>query len=69
MYFSLEYVVDKCVRVKQILFNQSIYENIRYGKVTATRAQIEEAARQANAHNFIMELPDVCIRFSLYFCC
>ena len=38
----------------------SIYENIRLGKVDATRAEIEEAARQANAHNFIMHLPNVC---------
>ncbi|CAF4831925.1 unnamed protein product [Rotaria sp. Silwood2] len=36
----------------------SIYENIRIGKVNATRAEIEQAAREANAHNFIMELPD-----------
>ena len=39
----------------------SIYENIRFGKVNATRAEIEEAARQANAHHFIMQLPDVCV--------
>ena len=39
----------------------SIYENIRLGKVNATRAEIEEAARQANAHHFIMQLPNVCI--------
>ncbi len=45
----------------------SIYENIRYGKVNATRAEIEEAARQANAHNFIMELPNVCIHHSSSF--
>ena len=42
----------------------SIYENIRFGKINATRAQIEEAARQANAHNFIMQLPNVCINHS-----
>jgi len=41
----------------------SIYENIRLGKVNATRAEIEEAARQANAHNFIMQLPNVCIDY------
>ena len=38
----------------------NIYENIRLGKVNATRAEIEQAAREANAHNFIMQLPDVC---------
>ena len=42
----------------------SIYENIRFGKVNATRAEIEHAAREANAHNFIMNLPDVCTLYS-----
>ncbi len=45
----------------------SIYENIRLGKVNATRTEIEGAARQANAHDFIMELPNVCIDY-LYSC-
>ncbi|CAF3952217.1 unnamed protein product, partial [Rotaria sordida] len=35
-----------------------IYENIRFGKENATRIEIEEAARQANAHDFIMKLPN-----------
>ncbi len=39
----------------------SIYENIRFGKINATRAEIEEAAQQSNAHHFIMQLPNVCI--------
>jgi ABC-type multidrug transport system fused ATPase/permease subunit len=39
----------------------SIYENIRFGKINATRNEIEEAAKQANAHNFIMQLPNVCV--------
>ncbi len=39
----------------------SIYENIRLGKLNATRQEIETAAREANAHTFIMKLPDVCI--------
>ena len=47
----------------QVLFNTSIYENIRYGKEISTRAEIEEAARQANAHDFIMQLPNVCIEY------
>ncbi|CAF2124172.1 unnamed protein product, partial [Rotaria magnacalcarata] len=41
-----------------ILFGMSIHENIRFGKVNATRADIEEAAQQANAHHFIMKLPN-----------
>ncbi|CAF3539071.1 unnamed protein product [Rotaria socialis] len=36
----------------------TIYENIRFGKLNATQDEIEEAAREANAHNFIMQLPD-----------
>ncbi|UJR13035.1 hypothetical protein I4U23_000062 [Adineta vaga] len=46
------------VSQEPILFGTSIYENIRYGNLNATSLQIEEAARQANAHNFIMQLPD-----------
>ena len=41
----------------------SIYENIRFGKVNATQAEIEQAAREANAHNFIMQLPNVCAKY------
>ncbi|CAF4224884.1 unnamed protein product, partial [Rotaria sordida] len=33
-------------------------ENIRLGKENATRIEIEEAARQVNAHDFIMQLPN-----------
>ncbi|UJR34425.1 hypothetical protein I4U23_021832 [Adineta vaga] len=46
------------VSQEPILFGMSIYENIRLGKLNATRKEIEEAAREANAHNFIMKLPD-----------
>ncbi|CAF0854490.1 unnamed protein product [Rotaria sordida] len=46
------------VNQEPILFAMSIYENIRLGKVNATREEIEQAAREANAHNFIMQLPD-----------
>jgi ATP-binding cassette, subfamily B, bacterial len=41
-----------------ILFSTSIRENIAYGRPDATRAEIEEAAKAANAHDFIMELPE-----------
>ncbi|MGH8883990.1 MAG: ABC transporter ATP-binding protein [Egibacteraceae bacterium] len=41
------------------LFNVSIYENIRLGRPDATHTEIEAAARQAFAHDFIVgELPD-----------
>ncbi|CAF2851921.1 unnamed protein product [Rotaria sp. Silwood2] len=46
------------VSQEPILFDMSIYENIRFGKVNATRTDIEQAAREANAHHFIMKLPD-----------
>ncbi|CAF3977054.1 unnamed protein product [Rotaria sordida] len=46
------------VSQEPILFDMSIYENIRFGKVNATREEIEQAAREANAHHFIMQLPN-----------
>src|SRR5262249_34477019 len=39
------------------LFAGTVAENIRYGKLDATEAEIIAAAKQANAHNFIMSLP------------
>ena len=39
------------------LFPVSIGENIRLGKLNATQAEVEEAARQANIHDFIVSLP------------
>jgi subfamily B ATP-binding cassette protein MsbA len=41
-----------------ILFSDTIRENIRYGKLEATQAEIEAAARAANAHTFIMQTPN-----------
>ena len=41
-----------------LLFSASIGENIRYGRLDATDAEVEEAAKAANAHEFIMRLPD-----------
>ena len=38
-----------------ILFNDTIFNNIAFGVTGATREQVEEAARIANAHDFIME--------------
>ena len=40
------------------LFAGTAYENIRYGKPDATKAEVIAAAKRANAHNFIMTLPD-----------
>ncbi|NLX10620.1 MAG: ABC transporter ATP-binding protein [Chloroflexi bacterium] len=39
------------------LFAGTVADNIRYGRPDASRAEIVEAARQANAHDFIMALP------------
>jgi ATP-binding cassette subfamily B protein len=41
-----------------VLFNDTIYYNIRYGRPAASRADIEEAARAAHIHDFIVSLPD-----------
>ncbi len=40
------------------LFSGTIMENIRYGRLDATDAEVELAARTANAHEFISRLPD-----------
>ncbi|MDX1437406.1 MAG: ATP-binding cassette domain-containing protein, partial [Anaerolineales bacterium] len=42
-----------------ILFSDTVYANIRYGKLDATPEEVEAAARAANAHDFIIsDLPD-----------
>ena len=41
-----------------MLFNGTVYDNILYGRLDATREEIEAAAKAANAHHFIMELPN-----------
>ncbi len=46
------------VNQESILFNDSIRNNIAFGVDTATTEEIENAARIANAHDFIMETPD-----------
>lgn len=45
------------VTQETVLFNDTVRHNIAYGKPNATQAEIEEAARIAFAHDFIMELP------------
>ena len=40
-----------------VLFSGSIADNLRYGRSQASDAEIEEAARMAQAHEFIMQLP------------
>ena len=46
------------VSQESILFNDSIYNNIAFGKENATESQIIEAAKIANAHEFILETPN-----------
>ena len=45
------------VMQQSLLFSATIEENIAYGKPDATFAEIEAAARSANAHDFITEFP------------
>ncbi|CAF4646223.1 unnamed protein product [Rotaria sp. Silwood1] len=46
------------VSQEPILFQTTIKENILFGKMNATQDEVEQAAKMANAHDFIMELPD-----------
>ena len=46
------------VSQEPVLFATTIAENIRYGCDGVTQAEIESAAKAANAHSFISELPD-----------
>ncbi len=41
-----------------VLFSATVRENIRYGRLDATDAEIEAAARDAGAHDFITALPE-----------
>jgi len=41
-----------------ILFNETIANNIRYGKTDASDEEVERAARAAYAHDFIIEMPE-----------
>src|ERR1043166_7222608 len=45
------------VHQETILFGGTIRDNIRYGRLDATDTDVIEAAKHANAHNFIMEFP------------
>ncbi|KAG2449672.1 hypothetical protein HYH02_005201 [Chlamydomonas schloesseri] len=41
-----------------VLFNDTIYYNIAYGKLGATREEVEAAAKLARVHNAILDMPD-----------
>jgi len=49
------------VSQEPVLFSGTIKENIAYGVEDVTQEEIERAAQQANAHNFITSFVDVCI--------
>lgn len=51
----------KCIGLVQqepVLFATTIYDNILYGREGATQAEVEKAAKAANAHTFISALPN-----------
>ena len=56
---TIKSVRDAVALVSQdvVLFNDTIAANIAFGRMTASRDEIEAAARAADAHEFIMELP------------
>ncbi|MFV9507617.1 MAG: ABC transporter ATP-binding protein [Oscillochloridaceae bacterium umkhey_bin13] len=58
--WSLDALRSQISTIEQdvFLFSRSIAENIAFGMTGATQAQIEQAAREAQAHEFIMALPD-----------
>ncbi|HEY6837735.1 MAG TPA: lipid A export permease/ATP-binding protein MsbA [Geobacteraceae bacterium] len=53
-------LLDQIALVDQetVLFNDTIANNIRYGKPEASEAEVEAAARAAYAHDFILEMPE-----------
>ncbi len=58
-YLQLNSLRDQIGIVTQenFLFHDTIYENIRFGRLDATREEIEAAAKQAFAHDFILTQP------------
>ena len=47
------------VSQEPVLFATTIAENIRYGRLDVTQEEIERATKEANAYDFVMNLPDV----------
>ena len=58
--YSLTDIRNQVAIVPQdvMLFGGSVQENIAYGKLTATKEDIIQAAQRANAHEFIMSFPE-----------
>lgn len=57
---NMRWLRRQCAIVMQesILFSGSVLDNLRFAYPRATEEEIYEAARQANAHDFILELPE-----------
>lgn len=47
------------VSQEPILFDATIEENIRFGRINVSKVELIEAAKAANAHSFISTLPEV----------
>ena len=54
------------VNQEPVLFATTIAENIAFGREGATQREIEEAAKMANAHNFITSFPKVFYPYPFY---
>lgn len=57
-YVSLKLTFFHLIGQEPVLFSGSIADNIGYSVKGASLDQIEEAAKSANAHNFITQFPD-----------
>lgn len=69
--FNLSWLRSNLAVVGQepVLFATTIEENIRYGKPDASQKEIEDAAKSAGAHDFIIQLQDVRKTISLKSIC
>lgn len=58
--FSLHSLRSQIALVTQdiVLFNDSVINNIKFGNISSTNEEVEKAAKMADAHDFIMKLPD-----------
>ena len=67
--FNIQWLRSELGVVNQepVLFGTSIKENIRFGKEFVTDEEIIQAAKNSNAHDFIMELPEVNFIFLFHF--